>query len=354
MGSFCRGIKREMTESSGIPPEGADPDRVYLPRLAQSAHSRVAHPHNDGEEGIQILKLPTTVGKHTIRPKSSSDEACATQHALVRDSRRCVCVWATHCAAILMNFLRSCTLLLSWLHRQTSVTTHSWTWLNLCRNRSRLAVVLLKFCRPKVWYSSSCWEGKHKKMIVGVWTGQLLLLHNDASLIFFHVNAQPWGGAWPHACSWRVPSQTWSSGRPDPSSSSAQRWTWSLQRDPLGLEDESDAQTWNFDSVKSSIYMLDRGIERMKSDGGLCMGHITASWFSNSTKRGNISYQTAELLSGTCKQSAVDAQSRKHWHVIGLQDLFFCWKKQKKLRDRSDFRVDSRSESRTKSMNEDC
>lgn len=58
--------------------------------------------------------------------------------------------------------------------------------------------------------------------------------------------------------------------------------------------------------------MLDRGIERMKSDGGLCMGHITASWFSNSTKRGNISYQTAELLSGTCKQSAVDAQSRKH------------------------------------------
>lgn len=31
-------------------PEDADLGRVYLPRLVQSAHSRVAHPHNDGEE----------------------------------------------------------------------------------------------------------------------------------------------------------------------------------------------------------------------------------------------------------------------------------------------------------------
>lgn len=64
----------------------------------------------------------------------------------------------THWAAILMNFLRSWTLLLSCPQRQTSVTTHSWTWLNLRRNRSRLAVVLLKLCRPNVWYNSSCWR----------------------------------------------------------------------------------------------------------------------------------------------------------------------------------------------------
>lgn len=56
--------------------------------------------------------------------------------------------------------------------------------------------------------------------------------------------------------------------------------------------------------------MLDKGMETMT--GGL---------FSDSKRnkeRGNISYQTAELLSGTCKQSAVDAQSRKHRHVVGL------------------------------------
>lgn len=91
---------------------------------------------------------------------------------------------ATHCAAILMNFLRSCTLLLSWLHRQTSVTTHSWTWLNRRRNRSRLAVVLLKFCRPKVWYSSSCWGEKRRRDYRRRWIVQRLLLRNDPSLIF--------------------------------------------------------------------------------------------------------------------------------------------------------------------------
>lgn len=56
----------------------------------------------------------------------------------------------THCAAILMNFLRSWTRLLSVGHKQTSVTTQSWTSLNLRRNRSRLAVVFLKCCRPNV------------------------------------------------------------------------------------------------------------------------------------------------------------------------------------------------------------
>lgn len=62
----------------------------------------------------------------------------------------------THWAAILMNFLRSCTRLPSWAQRHTSVTTHSCTSLNLLRNKSRLAVVFLKLCRPNVWYMSSC------------------------------------------------------------------------------------------------------------------------------------------------------------------------------------------------------
>lgn len=54
-------------------------------------------------------------------------------------------------AAILMNFLRSCTRLLSWEHRHISVITQNWISLNLRRNRSRFTVVFLMFCLPKVW-----------------------------------------------------------------------------------------------------------------------------------------------------------------------------------------------------------
>lgn len=35
-------------------------------------------------------------------------------------------------------------------------------------------------------------------------------------------------------------------------------------------------------------------------------------------------YQTAELLPGARKQPPVDAQRRKHRHVVWLQDLFLC------------------------------
>lgn len=39
--------------------------KVYLPRLAQSAHSRVAHPHDDGKEWIEVLKFSTAADRHT-------------------------------------------------------------------------------------------------------------------------------------------------------------------------------------------------------------------------------------------------------------------------------------------------
>lgn len=54
----------------------------------------------------------------------------------------------TYWAAILRNFLRSCTLLLSCVHRHTSVITQNWISLNLLRNRSRFTVVFFRFCLP--------------------------------------------------------------------------------------------------------------------------------------------------------------------------------------------------------------
>lgn len=58
---------------------------------------------------------------------------------------------SSYWAAILMNFLRSCTLLLSWEQRHTSVITQNWISLNLLKNRSRFTVVFLTFCLPNVW-----------------------------------------------------------------------------------------------------------------------------------------------------------------------------------------------------------
>lgn len=80
------------------------------------------------------LLIPMMMAKKEFRFLNSrqlwanpqSDQTHGSRCCVTADGARvCVCVCETHCAAILMNFLRSCTLLLSWLHRQTSVTTHS-------------------------------------------------------------------------------------------------------------------------------------------------------------------------------------------------------------------------------------
>lgn len=42
---------------------------VYLPCLAQSADSRVAHPHNDGKEGVQVLKFSTAKHKDKVKKR---------------------------------------------------------------------------------------------------------------------------------------------------------------------------------------------------------------------------------------------------------------------------------------------
>lgn len=51
-------------------------------------------------------------------------------------------MWATNCAAILMNFLMSWTLLLSSGHSSTSVITHNWTSLQRCSSSSSATVRL--------------------------------------------------------------------------------------------------------------------------------------------------------------------------------------------------------------------
>lgn len=64
-------------------PEGSNWDELYLPRLAQPADSRVAHPHNDSEEGIQVLELPAAADRDT-KPVEST----VPPHVLVARARR--------------------------------------------------------------------------------------------------------------------------------------------------------------------------------------------------------------------------------------------------------------------------
>lgn len=83
---------------------------------------------------------------------------------------------STHWAATLMNFLRSCTLLLSCEHRHISVTTQNWISLNLLRNRSRFTVVLLAFCFPNVlWMSSSFWTQQKSTTWIN-WSKKIMFL----------------------------------------------------------------------------------------------------------------------------------------------------------------------------------
>ena len=74
----------------------------------------------------------------------------------------------TYCAAILMNFLRSCTRLPTFWARTISVTTQYWISLKRRRNMSRLAVMAWKLCRPNTWYINSYWN-RHDKYDIIRW-----------------------------------------------------------------------------------------------------------------------------------------------------------------------------------------
>lgn len=59
----------------------------------------------------------------------------------------------------------------------------------------------------------------------------------------------------PRAYSWRAPSRTWSSGKPDPWSSSAQRSTWSPPRGPPGLQEESECRDTHARVINTISYL---------------------------------------------------------------------------------------------------
>lgn len=61
----------------------------------------------------------------------------------------------TYCAATLINFRRSWTRLPTFWASTISVTTQYCTSLNLRRNKSKLAVILLKLDLPNTWYINS-------------------------------------------------------------------------------------------------------------------------------------------------------------------------------------------------------
>lgn len=85
----------------------------------------------------------------------------------------------TYCAATLINFRRSWTRLPTFWARTISVTTQYCTSLNLRRNKSKLAVILLKLDLPNTWYINSyC---KKKICLVMKWSIHKIRIHQDIS-----------------------------------------------------------------------------------------------------------------------------------------------------------------------------
>lgn len=74
----------------------------------------------------------------------------------IQYSKKC-----TYCAATLINFRRSWTRLPTFWARTISVTTQYCTSLNLRRNKSKLAVILLKLDLPNTWYINSYCKKKN-------------------------------------------------------------------------------------------------------------------------------------------------------------------------------------------------
>lgn len=85
----------------------------------------------------------------------------------------------TYCAATLINFRRSWTRLPTFWARTISVTTQYCTSLNLRRNKSKLAVILLKLDLPNTWYINSyC---KKIFFLVMKWSIYKIRIHRDIS-----------------------------------------------------------------------------------------------------------------------------------------------------------------------------
>lgn len=86
----------------------------------------------------------------------------------------------TYCAATLINFRRSWTRLPTFWASTISVTTQYCTSLNLRRNKSKLAVILLKLDLPNTWYISSYCK---KKKICLLIKGPIykIRIHRDIS-----------------------------------------------------------------------------------------------------------------------------------------------------------------------------
>lgn len=85
----------------------------------------------------------------------------------------------TYCAATLINFRRSWTRLPTFWASTISVTTQYCTSLNLRRNKSKLAVILLKLDLPNTWYINSyC---KKEIYLVMKWSIHKIRIHQDIS-----------------------------------------------------------------------------------------------------------------------------------------------------------------------------
>lgn len=91
----------------------------------------------------------------------------------IQYSKKC-----TYCAATLINFRRSWTRLPTFWASTISVTTQYCTSLNLRRNKSKLAVILLKLDLPNTWYISSYCKKKNMPSYVVIYK---IRIHRDIS-----------------------------------------------------------------------------------------------------------------------------------------------------------------------------
>lgn len=81
---------------------------THLPGLIQPAHCWVAQAHNDSKEGVKVPTLLTALTESVKRRVIAENE-----HNCIMGEGTDMGIRSTHCAAILMNLLRSCTRLLS-------------------------------------------------------------------------------------------------------------------------------------------------------------------------------------------------------------------------------------------------
>lgn len=131
------GVQWEL-DLKGIVCEHQLQTHTHLPGLVESTDCCRVQTHDDGKRRVQISLGFTTANTWT---RQKLYQITVKSHFAWQKCDRMTTEWVfSYWAAILMNFLSSCTLLLSDTHMSTSDMTHCWTSLQRCRRTESAAV----------------------------------------------------------------------------------------------------------------------------------------------------------------------------------------------------------------------